>query len=147
MVSAHCEPRSASGTAAITRHVDRVFNPGAKHELTRGDWVMRLSQRHTNILEATDWRDAQMHAQRTDRRGDLRPAMVAAIVAIGATARILFNDFSPSNASQDGGAARMITAAALSRAARSRFRPSRRSGSSLSALNRLFHSRQGVQHK
>jgi hypothetical protein len=56
-----------------------------------------------------------MHIQRNDRRGDLRPAMVAAIVAIGATAG-LFNDFGPSNASQDGGAARMITAAAVSRA-------------------------------
>jgi hypothetical protein len=57
-----------------------------------------------------------MHTQRNDRRGDLRPAMVAAIVAIGATAGILFNDFGPSNASQDRGAARMITAAAVSRA-------------------------------
>jgi hypothetical protein len=57
-----------------------------------------------------------MHVQRNDRRGDLRPAMVAAIVAIGATAGILFNDFGPSNASQDSRTARMITAVAVSRA-------------------------------
>jgi hypothetical protein len=42
--------------------------------------------------------------------------MVAAIVAIGATVGILFNDFGPSNASQDSRTARMITAVAVSRA-------------------------------
>jgi hypothetical protein len=57
-----------------------------------------------------------MDTQSKDRRGDLRPAMVAAIVAIGATAGILFNDFGPSNVSQDSGTTRMITAAAVSRA-------------------------------
>jgi hypothetical protein len=57
-----------------------------------------------------------MDRQRKKRRGDLGPVIVAAIVAIGATAGILFNDFGPSNASQDSRAARMITAAALSKA-------------------------------
>jgi hypothetical protein len=57
-----------------------------------------------------------MDRQRKKRRGDLGPVIVAAIVAIGATAGILFNDFGPRIASQDSRAARMITAAALSKA-------------------------------
>ena len=57
-----------------------------------------------------------MDTQRKKQRGDVRPAIVAAIVAIGATAGILFNDFGPSIASQDSRSARMITAAALSKA-------------------------------
>ena len=58
----------------------------------------------------------EMHTQRKYRRGDLRPAMIAAIVAIGGIAAILFGDLEPSNASQNSGTARMITAAAVSRA-------------------------------
>jgi hypothetical protein len=58
----------------------------------------------------------QMDTQSKTRRADLGPVMVAVIVAIGATAGILFNDFGPSNASQDSRTARMITAAALSKA-------------------------------
>ena len=57
-----------------------------------------------------------MDAQRNDRRGDLIPAIVTLIVAVVGTAGILFNNFGPSNASQDSGAARMITAAAVARA-------------------------------
>ena len=57
-----------------------------------------------------------MDTQSKTRRGDLGPVMVAAIVAIGATAGILFNDFGPGNSSQDSRTARMITAAALSKA-------------------------------
>jgi hypothetical protein len=56
-----------------------------------------------------------MHAQRNDRRGDLIPVIVAAIVAVVGTAAILFNDFGPSNDSQGGGNG-MVTAAAVSRA-------------------------------
>jgi hypothetical protein len=57
-----------------------------------------------------------MHTHSNHRRGNLRPAIVAAIVAIASTAGIIFDDFGPSNASQDSGTARMITAEAASRA-------------------------------
>jgi hypothetical protein len=42
--------------------------------------------------------------------------MLAALIAIASTAGILFDDFGPSNASQDSGTATMIAAAAVSRA-------------------------------
>jgi len=57
-----------------------------------------------------------MHAQRKDRRGDLIPVVVAAFVAVVGQTVILFNDFGPGNNSQGRGSARMITAAAVSRA-------------------------------
>jgi hypothetical protein len=57
-----------------------------------------------------------MHAQRKDRRGDVLPVIVTVIVAVVGTAGILLNDFSPGNGSQGSGNARMITAAAMSRA-------------------------------
>jgi hypothetical protein len=57
-----------------------------------------------------------MHAERKDRRGEVKPAIVIAIVAVVATAGILLNDFSAGNSSQGSGNARMITAAAVSRA-------------------------------
>jgi hypothetical protein len=57
-----------------------------------------------------------MHAQRKDRRGDLIPAIVTAIVAVVGTAGILFSDFGPDRDSQDSGNARMVTAAAVARA-------------------------------
>ena len=57
-----------------------------------------------------------MHAQRKNRRGDVIPAIVTLIVAVGCTAGILLNDFDPANDSQRSGNARMITAAAVSRA-------------------------------
>jgi hypothetical protein len=44
------------------------------------------------------------------------PVIVTAIVAVVGTAVILFNDFGPGNDSQGSGNARMITAAAVSRA-------------------------------
>jgi hypothetical protein len=56
-----------------------------------------------------------MHAQRKDRRGDSIPVIVAAFVAVVGTAVILFNDVGPGD-SQGSGSARMITAAAVSRA-------------------------------
>jgi hypothetical protein len=44
------------------------------------------------------------------------PVLVAAFVALAGTAGILFNDFGSDTNSQYGGNARMITAAAVSRA-------------------------------
>ena len=46
----------------------------------------------------------------------LKPVMVAVIVAVVGQAVILFNDFGPGYDSHDSGSARMITAAAVSRA-------------------------------
>ena len=57
-----------------------------------------------------------MHAQKKYRRGDVIPAIVTLIVAVVGTAGILLNDFGPANDSQASGKARMITAAAVSRA-------------------------------
>jgi hypothetical protein len=57
-----------------------------------------------------------MRAQRKDRRSDLIPMIVAAFVAVTGQTVILFNDFGPGNDSQVSGSARMITAAAVSRA-------------------------------
>ena len=51
-----------------------------------------------------------MHAQRKI------PILVAAVVAVVGQTVVLFNDFGLSNNSQDSGNARMITAAAVSRA-------------------------------
>jgi hypothetical protein len=44
------------------------------------------------------------------------PMLVAAIIAVVGQTVVLFNDFGPGNVSQGGGSARMITAAAVSRA-------------------------------
>jgi len=88
MVSADCEPTSASRASAINRHVDRV--------------------------EATDWRDRQMHAQRKGRRGDLIPVILAAFVAVVGQTVILFDDFGLGNDWQGRGSATMITAAVVS---------------------------------
>jgi hypothetical protein len=57
-----------------------------------------------------------MRIQSSHRGDDLRPAIVAALVAIASIAGILFDDFGPSSASQDSGTERMIAAAAVSRA-------------------------------
>jgi hypothetical protein len=57
-----------------------------------------------------------MRAQRKDRRGDLIPVIVAAIVAVVGQAVVLFNDFGAGNDSRGRGNARMITAAVVSRA-------------------------------
>ena len=58
----------------------------------------------------------KMRIQSNYRSGDLRLAIVVALVAIASTAGILFVDFGPSNASRDSATARMSTAAAVSRA-------------------------------
>jgi hypothetical protein len=55
-------------------------------------------------------------ARRKDPRGDLIPVMVTVIVAVVGTAGILLNNLGPGSDSQGGGDARMITAAAVSRA-------------------------------
>jgi len=57
-----------------------------------------------------------MLTQRNHRRGDATPPIVAIIVAVLGVAGILFEDFGPDNGSPDGGNARMITSAAVSRA-------------------------------
>jgi hypothetical protein len=73
--------------------------------------------------------------------------MVAAIVAIGATAGILFNDFGLSNASLDGSAARMITAAAVSRAGAIEIPSEPLAGQQPRRLESAVPSRQGVRHE
>jgi hypothetical protein len=57
-----------------------------------------------------------MHAQGKDRRGDLIPLIVAVIVALVGQTAVLFNDFGPGNDLKGRGNARLITAAAVSRA-------------------------------
>jgi hypothetical protein len=57
-----------------------------------------------------------MQVQRNDQRGNLIPMLVAAFVAVVGQAVILFNDFGTGNDSQNSVSARMITAAAVSRA-------------------------------
>ena len=55
-----------------------------------------------------------VHAETKNRRGDLIPVIVTAIVAVVGTAGIL-NNLRPGNETQDRGNARMITSAAVSR--------------------------------
>ena len=57
-----------------------------------------------------------MHTHGNYRSGDLRPAMVIALIAIASITGILLDDFGPDNASHDDATARMITTAAVSRA-------------------------------
>ena len=57
-----------------------------------------------------------MEAQRKHRRGDLIPVIVAAILAVVSQTAILFNVLGPGNDWQGSSSARMITAAAVSRA-------------------------------
>jgi hypothetical protein len=57
-----------------------------------------------------------MPIQSDHRSSDLKPALVTVLVAIASIAGVLFDDFGPSNSSQDSGTAKMITAAAVSRA-------------------------------
>jgi hypothetical protein len=57
-----------------------------------------------------------VRVQRKDRRGNLIPVIVAAIIAVVGQAVVLFNDFGTGNDSQGRGNARMITAAVVSRA-------------------------------
>ena len=69
--------------------------------------------RQTHI-EAQKAAGLAMRTQAKDRRDDLIPVVVTALVAVISTAAILFGDFAPSNTSQGSGDA--ITAAAVSRA-------------------------------
>jgi hypothetical protein len=57
-----------------------------------------------------------MHARRKDGRADAIPAIITMIIAVLGMAGILFEDFGSGNGSQDSARARMITAAAVSRA-------------------------------
>ena len=57
-----------------------------------------------------------MQAQGNNRRGNLTPAIVAALIAVAGQAVVLFDDFGAGNHSQNSASARMITAAAVSRA-------------------------------
>jgi hypothetical protein len=56
-----------------------------------------------------------MHVQRRERRGDLMPVMVTAMVAVLGMAGILLDDFG-SGSGQRNGNTRMITVVAVSRA-------------------------------
>jgi hypothetical protein len=60
--------------------------------------------------------EEEMATDSNHRGGDLRPAILAAHIAIASIVGILLNDFRRGNASHDSAAARMITAATLSRA-------------------------------
>ena len=90
--------------------------PGA-NVLMAASWAVSEAATRTLIVqEATDWRDRHMQAQRNDRRGNLRLAIVAALIAVAGQAVVLFDDFGAGNHSPNSVSARMITAAALSRA-------------------------------
>ena len=71
---------------------------------------------YTNCREINGLGDRQMQAQGNYRRVNLTPAIVAAFIAVVGQAVVLFNDFGTGNNSQNSASARMITAAALSRA-------------------------------
>jgi ABC-type transport system involved in Fe-S cluster assembly fused permease/ATPase subunit len=58
----------------------------------------------------------------------LTPAIVAACIAVVGQAHILFNDFGAGNYSQNSVSARMITAAAVSRAGAIEILPKRAAG-------------------
>jgi hypothetical protein len=64
-----------------------------------------------------------MYAQRNDRRSNLTLAIAAAFAALVSQAGILFDDFGAGNSSQVSGSARMITAAAVSKAGAIETRP------------------------
>lgn len=77
---------------------------------------MALGELQTYIIFAQRiGQNMKMHSQRKVLRGDLIPAIVTLIVAVVGTAGILLDHFSP-GASQSSSNARMITAAAVSRA-------------------------------
>ena len=57
-----------------------------------------------------------MNAQSKGNNGHLTPVIVTLIVAVVGVAGILLEDFGPGNGSQASSNARMITAAAVSRA-------------------------------
>ena len=95
--------------------------PEANVAMAASEFVPEAAARHlpqgTRIVwKATDWRDGQMQAQRNDRRGNATLAIVAAFIAVVGQAVVLFDDFGAGNNLRNGVSARMITAAALSRA-------------------------------
>jgi len=67
-------------------------------------------------IEQRIGQNMKIHAQRKDPRGDLIPVIVTVIVAVAGTAGIFLNNLGPGNDSQGSSDARMITAAAVSRA-------------------------------
>jgi uncharacterized membrane protein len=69
----------------------------------------------SNHIKQRNGQKMKFHAQRKDRRGDLIPVIVTAIVAIVGTAGILIN-LGSGNDAQGNGNATMISAAAVSRA-------------------------------
>ena len=81
-----------------------------------------------------------MDTQSKNLRDDLRPVIITAIVAIGATAGILFNDFGPGSAPQDNGTARRVTAAAISRAGAIEIPSKPPAGASASQANLILPS-------
>jgi hypothetical protein len=80
-----------------------------------GDGGLRTYITFTHI-EQRIGQHMKILARRKDPRGDLIPVMVTVIVAVVGTAGILLNNLGPGSDSQGGGDARMITAAAVSRA-------------------------------
>jgi hypothetical protein len=67
-------------------------------------------------IEQRTGQSMKIFAQDKDARGDLIPVIVTVIVAVVGTAGILLGNLGPGNDSQGSGDARMITAAAVSRA-------------------------------
>jgi hypothetical protein len=69
----------------------------------------------TNCSGINGLASRKMQAQRNNPRVNLTPAIVATLIAVAGQAVVLFNDFGAGNNSQSA-SARMITAAAVSRA-------------------------------
>jgi hypothetical protein len=80
-----------------------------------GDGRLRTYISSTHIEQRVG-QNMNIHAQRKDPRSDLIPVIVTVIVAVVGTAGILLNNLGLGNDSQGSGDARMITAAAVSRA-------------------------------
>jgi hypothetical protein len=67
-------------------------------------------------IEQRIGQNMKIFAQKRGARGDFIPVIVTVIVAVVGTAGILLDNLGPGNDSQGSGDARMITAAAVSRA-------------------------------
>ena len=80
-----------------------------------GDGGLRTYITFTHI-EQRIGHNMKIFAQKKGARGDLIPVIVTVIVAVVGTAGILLDNLGPGNDSQGSGDARMITAAAVSRA-------------------------------
>jgi uncharacterized membrane protein len=81
-----------------------MVSPGLRTYITITDIEQRIGQ------------NMKIHAQRTDRRGELVPLIVTVVVAVAGTVGILLSNLDLGNDSQGSSTARMITAAAVSRA-------------------------------